>query len=922
MTTRRHLLWVIPLLVVLALLAVLAALPRFVASNAHRASIEALASSLTGRQVHVGGPLSLALLPAPELIAGDVTIGGPADEVITARSLKLDIALPALLRGRLAARSLTLQSATIALPWPLPGGASAIVPPPWLAALHAQVNDADVSVGRLRFTGVNADIFTAGNGALSLSGSGTTAGAAVTLSLGLAPPDAQGEAALTIEGGTADGRLSGHFSGVLHGSSAISGALRTSFTLPGQTVPVAGTALLAADAGRATARDIRLTQADATLTGTVALDLATPALTLDLAGDNVVAMPLWSLLAQNGIGLPGTLKLDLTDLRLAAGSLPRLQAMAAFGTSGVALDRLSLDLPGDGALSLTGKIDAAGRLQATTELTARDLPATLAAYGVAVALPPAWRPATLRASLSGDSDHLSLGNIAGSLGGSRVAGSMVVRRSQAGVAAAGAVHFDQLDLGPLLAALRRLRPATGFSLAGELTADQAHYRHLALQHLLLDATLDRRIVVRRLSAALYGGAAIASFTSAPDGQLTAGRASLAVPVAAPLAALLQTPPPLPAVLLQAPLSLSVAAAGTPDDLATSAVATLGAFGVTAAPVLNLNAETAAGPLTLRHPDAIAALAPFGLNAGLAWPGAGSIALRADFVVSASEMGLPDFVLSFGDLTANGKILMTPDHKITAQIAADTLALPPLPAKFMIPWNRLSTAQGQIDLAANRVWLGGQQILGPSKASLTLAPHVLSFNLAHAGLGNGGISGTANADSTAGTPALGIKLTLNNVDAAGLALPIPFSYTVPAGSLNGQAALTASGFTPAAWAATLGGSANLTAGNGQIAGFDLAALTQSLQAPKQAGWQKAASGGISNFTSLAIAGSFDHGIFGLKTATLQGPDGSAAATGSIDIPDRALALRLTLTPNTTPPTPLAITSVGPWPAPKQILPPTP
>ena len=498
---------------------------------------------------------------------------------------------------------------------------------------------------------------------------------------------------------------------------------------------------------------------------------------------------------------------------------------------------------------------------------------------------------------------------------------MVLRQTVAGVAADGAVHFDQLDLGPLVAALRQAKPLAGFSLTGEITADQAHYQHLALQRLLLDAVLNRRFVVRRLSAALYGGAAIASFTLAPDGQLTAARALLGVPAAAPLAALLPAAP-LPAVLLQAPFSLSVAAAGTPDDLATSAVATLGAFGVTAAPVLNLRAATAAGPLTLRHPDAIAALAPFGLNAGLAWPGAGSIALRADFLVSQTQSGLPDFVLSFGDLTANGKILMSPDHKISAQIAADTLALPPLPAKFAIPWDRLTTAQGQIDLSANRVWLGGQQILGQSAARLALAPHLLSFDLARASLGNGAISGTATADTTTGTPAIGLKLTLDKVDAAALALPIPFAYAVPAGSLSGQAALTASGFTPAAWDATLGGSANLTAGNGQLAGFNLAALTQSLRAPKPTGWQQAASSGTSNFTSLNIAGSFDHGILSLNTATLQSPDGTAAATGSIDIPDRALALRLTLNPATTPPNPLTVTTVGPWPTPKQILPPTP
>ena len=47
MTTRRHLLWAVPLLLLLALLAAVLALPRFVASNAHRATIEALASSMS-----------------------------------------------------------------------------------------------------------------------------------------------------------------------------------------------------------------------------------------------------------------------------------------------------------------------------------------------------------------------------------------------------------------------------------------------------------------------------------------------------------------------------------------------------------------------------------------------------------------------------------------------------------------------------------------------------------------------------------------------------------------------------------------------------------------------------------------------------------------------------------------------------------
>ena len=85
----------------------------------------------------------------------------------------------------------------------------------------------------------------------------------------------------------------------------------------------------------------------------------------------------------------------------------------------------------------------------------------------------------------------------------------------------------------------------------------------------------------------------------------------------------------PAALLQPRLNLTLVAQGPPDALATSAVATLGDFTLTAAPTIDLNTGTASGPVTLRNPDAIAAATIFHLNHGLAWPGAGSISLRAE-----------------------------------------------------------------------------------------------------------------------------------------------------------------------------------------------------------------------------------------------------------------------------------------------------
>ena len=191
---NRRVLWLIPLFILLLFGGFLAALPRLVASTTNRATIEELASSLTGRQVHIGGKLSLALFPEPQLIAGQITIGGPDKETITAQSLTLDIAVTSLLRGRLSARNLTLQSPDIAFPWPLPGGAAAVAPPTWLTTLHAQIADGAISVGAVRFAHVDADIYTGAGGALSVAGTGDLRGQPINVSLNLAGLDVTGAA--------------------------------------------------------------------------------------------------------------------------------------------------------------------------------------------------------------------------------------------------------------------------------------------------------------------------------------------------------------------------------------------------------------------------------------------------------------------------------------------------------------------------------------------------------------------------------------------------------------------------------------------------------------------------------------------------------------------------------------------------------
>jgi hypothetical protein len=407
---------------------------------------------------------------------------------------------------------------------------------------------------------------------------------------------------------------------------------------------------------------------------------------------------------------------------------------------------------------------------------------------------------------------------------------------------------------------------------------------------------------------------------ARSGQIAAARVQFAIPSATPLAALLPAAwkPPLAGLAAQ-PLALSVLAAGPPDALATGITLSLGDVGLTASPVLDLTGRTAAGALTLRHPSAIALFKLLGQPSGITWPGAGSVSLRADMLLSASQFGLPDFVLSMGDLTANGSLLATQAGAVSGELDADTLALPPIPADFSVLWSALGAVLGKISVSANRVWLAGDQILGPAAGSIALTPSQASFTLTRAAFAGGNLSGRLDAAiSPAAAPALTAKFTLTGTNASNLDLPAAFPLTLPTGTIGGSASLTATGYTPSAWAATLSGAAQITAQNGSLSGFSLAGLGAALQSARRAAaLRNACLAGTTNFSGLSVAGAFDHGLFNLRTASLESPAGTAAAAGTIDLPDQVLALKLELTPAVPNPPALGLTLLGNWASPKQI-----
>jgi uncharacterized protein involved in outer membrane biogenesis len=917
---RRRTLWLIPAGVLAAFAAFLAALPSLVSSTAHRATIEALASSLTGRPVTIGGNLSLALFPEPELIAQKITIGGPDNETITANSLTLDIALTTLLRGRLSAKNLTLQSPHIAFPWPLAGGAAAIAPPPWLAKLHAQIDNGTISVGAVTFRQVNADIYTGAGGALSVAGSGAVQNEPVNLSLSLAGLDAAGSAPVSID--AAAGPASAHLSGTFNAASALTGTITFNTTqidsLGDFGQPANATAAIQADPEQISLTKLQIFQGDARLTGTATLALGNPILTLTLTGNNLHLPSLDTLTAWSAPVIPVYFALDATGSTFAGTPIPHFATRVELSTAGADISALTAILPGNSALSLTGTIDGQGQIAGHAGIDSNDFQALIDACGARVSAPDSWRQTSLTARLSGTLQQIQFQHLSGTLGPGYVTGTILLDRAAAPIGLAGALHFDTLDLTPFAASMTSLTAAP-FAADMEITADRALYQRIRMTNLLLDASLGDQLIIRRLSAALDNGIFAASFTIARNGEISDARAVLSVPSAAPIAALLPASYQPPTAISRLRLAAAISAAGPPTALAATANVTLGDFALTAAPVIDLTSGSAVGAVTLRHPSAIAALKLFGLQSGLAWPGAGSLGLRAGITLSPTRIGLSAFSLSFGDLTATGSASLTNGNQLDADITADTLALPPWPADPAALWSSLRGATGKISLSADRILLAGAPILGPTAAAVTLAPTSDAIAITQASLAGGDLTGRITATTAPATPpSLTAKFALTNADASQLSLPITFPLTIPTGTLALQANLTAAGYGPQTWEATLAGTASLAAKSGSIAGFNLAALGAALNTiPRDAALHTACLSGTTPFDTLSAAATIDHGLAAITAASLQSQAGTASATGNIDIPDTGISASLTLSPAVPDPPPIGLALDGTWSAPAQI-----
>ncbi|MGC8469905.1 MAG: AsmA family protein, partial [Acetobacteraceae bacterium] len=491
------------------LLGVLWFAPRFTDWNRHRAAVAAVVGAALGRPVTLSGPITLSLLPQTQLRAGGITVADIGDGVgITARAVRLRVALRPLLAGRVVMRTLFLDRPTVTLPWPLPPNGIAAISPAWLSDLSARIESGTLVIGGLRLTGVNARLAAGGGaGALSASGTAKFAGRGWSFLLTLAEPDRAGQSALNLRvneaaraGAAAPIGLG--FGGTVSPEGEVRGQLVLQGGDLGALLPVPALPFDLRGRLVASARAVTMKKAAVALggvSGSAGLRLAIAprlGLAVSLALPRLVLAPWlarWTRHPSGAALVPTRLTFSIGRAAVAEGALAGLRGRLRWGAGGLSVTSLAAGLPGGAQVSFAGVARAGPRGHGRLRLLSPALGAT--ADWLARALGDTWPAlprglagrAVLSSRLRLAPGRVMLTRLAGTLGGSRIGGGLSLALGARPRVAAG-LRFDRLSLDPWRATVRAARAAFagvgsrfGFDLelrVGQLTVGGWRIDHL------------------------------------------------------------------------------------------------------------------------------------------------------------------------------------------------------------------------------------------------------------------------------------------------------------------------------------------------------------------------------------------------------------------------------------------------------------
>ena len=931
-------------LVLLSMVAGVWLLPGMLDWNRYRDSIAALASQRLGRPVHIGGKVSLQLLPQPILTADDVAVESvPIDETspattdegngLHAKALRLRVALGPLLAGKVDARELILQGADLRLPWPPQPGALTQRLPSWLTGLQARIEDGRLQVGGLVVTGIQGTITTdPDTGTLGAAGMLQAGQRRWQFTARLARPGRDGIAGLDVSLDGQDGLrdTGGTFSGQIAGDGALSGRVAgrgpdLSLLMPAPALPWRGDGRLNAAAGLAIADELALEIDGAPARGAVALRVQ-PRLELDVsiaAGRLDLDAWLPALLASSSStlrsGIPTGIAQSAEAATLAGGIVRRLRAGIDLATGVVHLRDVAALLPGDAQLALSGQVatDPQTRFDGDVRLQAPDLRGTLRwlqrvlPAGVASLPPGVLRTGRFGAKVTADAGQASVSELQGSLDGSQIAGSATLRLGTRSSLTA-ALTVNRLTLDPWLPQPNSLLTAASAQTAAavlrsidadlKLQIGTADWSGVPLGAVAVELQSEiSRVMLRRLDAQPAGARLSLSGQVSDAGRLSDGRLDLSTPDLMPLRAALATfwtKTPILEPLLRGPGSLLVLAAGPAEAVTGRVQLELSDVRVEARPTVNIPARHWSGPITLHHPGAPRLLETLGLGGTAAWLGDGSLSLVGQVAITPKRLELEGATFAAGSMRVSGH-LVADGTRVFGQVGFETLPLPllysrspdPLPIAWLRGW------QAALRVEAAEIQLGLEPVLHEASADVTLGDGVLRVLRGVAHAEGGVVNGGATLDAATDPPGIAVQ-----AQAAGLPLPEPLFDTpldLLGGRLDATGEVSAAGYSPAALLATLSGSAKIRIRDGTAAGFDLSAAAAALDQPDPRNATEAARtallGGRTAFDTLDAPLTFERGVVSAQ-AKLATAAGEASLGGSLDLLGGSIDLRLALQPS--------------------------
>ena len=937
----RFFLYLAILLVAAAFAAAWLVVPRL-DPNLFRSELTAVASARLGRSVRIDGPIHLELLPEPTLTADNVRLGSDQGLAVTAAELRLRVALGALVEGRIDARELVLRGADMRVPWPLDPSVLVVRTPRWLSSITARVEDGKLSIGGLRFTGIDATLTTGTySGTYAAAGTAELSGQPWRFTARLTQPGLDGSAGLdvTLDGqGPAQG-IGGTLTGQIGPDGTLGGRVSgrgpdLSRLLPAPAVAFKAEGRLTVAGGLAAADDLAMEIGGSPARGAVALRVA-PAPRLDLAlAASRLDLDAWLpvLLRSASMDLPTGVDLSAEAATFAGGTLRGLRAAVDLSNTGAEIREVRAVLPGDAPLRLSGRIETVenagqhhARFEGDVAVTAPALRTTLAWVQQAGVTPIASLPEGVlrRADLTGhvvvEPQQVAVASLDGTLDGARVAGSLTLRGGKRFVLGAG-LSFDRLDLDAWLPGEMPALPAlparfAPFDLNLRLEAKQALFRGVTIAPLSLDAGAEAgRLTVRKLDLQVGSVHATASATVGEGGHVSEGRLDIQAPQAAPLAALL--PDGLAYLGHEAPglwataTTVQVLGSGAPDKLALKVTADLADLRLESEPVLDLTRHTWTATTTLRHPGAPRLAEALGLAGASSWLGDGSLGLIAQLSGAPDKFSADRFDLTAGGLRAQGALLLDRSGAtplLSGHIAAETLPLP-LPSLHStepLPIGALRGLDGSIKLSADHVLAGIVPVAAHAEATLGLLDGVARLELNKADVAGGTLVSAATVDTRAEPPTLALAVGIVGVTISGPVFDLPVDLTD--GKLDAHIAVTATGHAPAALLSTLLGDVTLSVRDGALAGLALGKVGPALDDETL---RKALAAGTTPFKTLTLAAHVERGVLALHDGVLEGPDGSIAIDGSVDLPANAADLHLMLRPDVPDPPTLGLRLTGP------------